>query len=164
MSESFRFDLVDDFTTGTIGEPGQRVFFLQLLAGLDRVTLRCEKGHVSALSASFRTVLEDLPPVEGRTAISGELLVAGEEWIVGGIGLAYDEDGDRIIVQLEELVLEDDDDPTAPEPATVRFGLTRAMASAFCDRADDLLSAGRPPCQWCGRPIDPTGHACPRMN
>ncbi len=163
MSESYRFDLVDDFTTGTIGQPGQRVFFLQLLAGLDRVTLRCEKGHVSALAASLRTVLSDLPPVE-REVVTGELLVTGEDWILGGIGLAYDEEADRILVQLEELVLADEDDPSAPEPATARFALTRAMAAAFCERADDLVAAGRPPCQWCGRPLDPDGHACPRMN
>ena len=162
MSESYRFDLVDDFTTGTIGQPGQRVFFLQLLAGLDRVTLRCEKGHGSALAASFRTVLSDLPPIEGDP-VTGELLVSGEDWILGGIGLAYDEDADRIIVQLEELVV-DDDDPSAPEPATARFSLTREMAAAFCDRADALVAAGRPPCQWCGRPLDPDGHICPRMN
>lgn len=162
MSESYRFDLVDDFTTGTIGQPGQRVFFLQLAAGLERVTLRCEKGHVSALAASFRTVLSDLPPTAGAP-VSGELLVTGEDWILGGIGLAYDEDADRIIVQLEELVI-DEDDPSAPDPATVRFALTREMATAFCTRADALVSAGRPPCQWCGRPLDPDGHACPRMN
>lgn len=163
MSESHRFDLVDDFTTGTIGQPGRRVFFLQLLAGLDRVTLRCEKDHVSALAASFRTVLSDLPPVDDG-AVTGELLVTGEDWILGGIGLAYDEEADRIIVQLEELVLGDEDDPETPDPAVVRFSLTREMAAAFCQRADTLVAAGRPPCTWCGRPLDPEGHACPRMN
>ena len=29
---------------------------------------------------------------------------------------------------------------------------------------DTVVAAGRPPCRWCSLPIDPSGHACPRMN
>ncbi|MEM9033567.1 MAG: DUF3090 family protein [Actinomycetota bacterium] len=161
MSESYRFDLVDDFTTGTIGRPGQRTFFLQVVAGLDRITFKCEKGHVSALATSLRTVLADLPEVTTGSR-SGELLVGAEEWNVGGIGLAYDEDGDRIIIQLEEMLFEEEEDED--DSATARFSITPAMAAAFCERAEDLVASGRPPCQWCGRPLDPDGHICPRMN
>lgn len=158
MSESYRFDLVDDFTTGTIGQPGQRTFFLQVVAGLDRITFKCEKGHVSALATSLRTVLADLPG-DGAPGRTGELLVGAEEWNVGGIGLAYDEDGDRIIIQLEEMLIDEDDDS-----ATARFSITPAMAAGFCHRAEGLVASGRPPCRWCGRPLDPDGHLCPRMN
>jgi hypothetical protein len=31
-------------------------------------------------------------------------------------------------------------------------------------RAEALVSAGRPACPFCGQPLDPTGHFCPRDN
>jgi uncharacterized repeat protein (TIGR03847 family) len=40
----------------------------------------------------------------------------------------------------------------------------RSQAAAFCDRAEQVVAAGRPNCQWCDLPIDPDGHPCPRMN
>ena len=46
----------------------------------------------------------------------------------------------------------------------IRLYMTRSQAAAFCDHADELVAAGRPNCQWCGNPIDPDGHPCPRMN
>lgn len=163
MSESYRFDLVDGFTAGTIGVPGRRTFFLQVVAGLERVTFKCEKEHVAALATSLRTVLSDLPATPTSGGSGGELVVDAEEWAVGGIGLAYDEEAQRIIVHLEELVLSDDE-TEEPDAASARFSITPGMASGFCERADDLVASGRPPCMWCGRPLDPDGHVCPRMN
>lgn len=45
-----------------------------------------------------------------------------------------------------------------------RFELTLGQAVAFAELAEELMSAGRPPCRLCGRPMDPAGHACPRWN
>ena len=82
-----------------------------------------------------------------------------ELWTVGPIGVAYDEPSDRIVVVLEELVEED-----ADEGASVKVRLNRAQVSAFVRHSRDLVSAGRPPCRFCGLPLDAEGHACPRMN
>jgi uncharacterized repeat protein (TIGR03847 family) len=84
-----------------------------------------------------------------------------EGWTVGPIGVAYDEPNDRIVVVLEELVDEDDDQD---EGASVRVRLTRAQVQAFVGHARALVAAGRPPCRFCGLPLDAEGHACPRMN
>lgn len=46
----------------------------------------------------------------------------------------------------------------------MRVFLTRGQVQAFCEQADTLVAAGRPPCMWCSLPIDPDGHVCPRMN
>ena len=35
---------------------------------------------------------------------------------------------------------------------------------AFCDQTDRVVAAGRPDCEYCGRPVDLEGHFCPRMN
>ena len=50
----------------------------------------------------------------------------------------------------------------ASEVLVVR--LVPAYARAFVRRAQNVVSAGRPPCQFCGGPIDPEGHLCPRAN
>ena len=37
-------------------------------------------------------------------------------------------------------------------------------AVAFAQRSKALVNAGRLPCPFCGIPIDPRGHLCPRAN
>jgi uncharacterized repeat protein (TIGR03847 family) len=158
---SFDLPSPDVFTTGTIGPPGQRVFYLQVRDGDLVVTVRCEKQQVAALSEYFDGLLEDLEPAPyGLAAGDLELTEPVQEaWTVGPIGVAYDEPGDRIIVVLEELT-----DDEAEEGATVKVRLSRAQVSAFVRHARAIVSAGRPPCRFCGLPLDPEGHACPRMN
>jgi uncharacterized repeat protein (TIGR03847 family) len=84
--------------------------------------------------------------------------------------VAYDDPDDKIVVVLEELVLEEEDaEPEEPDleaeaGASVKVRLTRAQVSGFVARARELVSSGRPPCRFCGLPVDPAGHPCPRMN
>ena len=80
------------------------------------------------------------------------------DWVVGTIGVSYDEETDRLVVVVEEMV-EDDE-----EGEVVRIALTREQAAAFAIRATALVEAGRPPCPLCGLPLDPSGHDCPRTN
>ena len=42
--------------------------------------------------------------------------------------------------------------------------LPPAEARAFCVRANQVVAAGRPSCEFCAEPMDPAGHVCPRMN
>jgi len=50
VSGFFEFDGATAFTVGAIGEPGQRVFLIQVRADSRRVTLKCEKQQVAARS------------------------------------------------------------------------------------------------------------------
>ena len=158
---SFDLPSPDVFTTGTVGPAGQRVFYLQVREGDLVVTVRCEKQQVSALADYFDGLLEDLEPaLYGLAANDLQLTEPFQElWTVGPIGVAYDEPGDRIIVVLEELT-EDDEE----EGASIKVHLNRAQVSSFVGHAQTIVSAGRPPCRFCGQPLDPEGHACPRMN
>ena len=56
----------------------------------------------------------------------------------------------------------DDSDPDGPD--LVRVRLTPLAARAFVERSLRTVAAGRPPCPFCGLPLDPTGHICPRKN
>jgi uncharacterized repeat protein (TIGR03847 family) len=69
-----------------------------------------------------------------------------------------DPDEDDEVVTLEI----DDSDPDGPD--LVRVRLTPLAARAFVERSLRTVAAGRPPCPFCGQPLDPTGHICPRKN
>jgi uncharacterized repeat protein (TIGR03847 family) len=164
------YDLADieRFTAGTVGQPGQRVFFLQAAAGDQIVSLQLEKGQVAALAQYLAELLHDLPtPADTEVPTDMELLEPVEaEWVVGQLGVVFDESRDRMVVRADELVLEDDEENEIDEATLgmARFALTRGQVQAFVVRATLLLSSGRPPCPLCGRPIDPEGHMCIKTN
>ena len=183
MSVFIEFDDVDEFSAAAVGEPGSRVFFLNARSGGQRVSVRCEKQQVKAIAMYLRQVLSDLPPPENRPMIGSEVATPVDQaFVLGPIGLGYDRNNDRLLVQLEEMLdadllatqADDDDEAVeagdltagdeAPERGHIRFYVTRSQADAFCDHADQIVAAGRPPCAWCGNPMDPEGHHCPRMN
>jgi uncharacterized repeat protein (TIGR03847 family) len=159
MSSSFEISDLDHLTTGAIGPPGQRIFYLQAGRGAQVVSLRLEKTQVAALVAYLAGMLADMPP-------PGEIVTAGmellepvvAEWVVGSLGVSYDEDADRVVIVAEELVEEG-------EPAArARITATREQVAALSVRGAEAVAAGRPPCPLCGQPLDPEGHTCPRLN
>lgn len=173
MNPSFDLPNPDVFTAGTVGPPGQRVFYLQVRDDELVISLRCEKQQVAALAEYFGGLLDDLEPTPYGVA-AGDLALSEpvtSSWTVGPIGVAYDEPTDHIIVVLEELtdradagdedeVVDDDDE----RGATVKVHLSRAQVAAFVRHSRGLVAAGRPSCRFCGLPMDPDGHPCPRMN
>jgi uncharacterized repeat protein (TIGR03847 family) len=169
VGSSFDLPDPDRFTAGTVGPPGQRVFYLQAGEGAQVVSLRLEKAQVAALAEYLASVLADLPTPEPESLPEDLDLVEPvvPEWVVGQIGVVFDEDRDRMLVQAEELVEEEaegDVEPLEVEKGIARVALTRAQVAAFVGRAAELVAAGRPPCPLCGRPMDPAGHACIKTN
>jgi uncharacterized repeat protein (TIGR03847 family) len=161
------FDLpdVDRFTAGTIGEPGARVFYLQAVAGTQVVSLQLEKGQVGALAQYLAELLHDLPsPADEEVPQDMELTSPViPEWIVGQLGVVFDEGRDRMIVRADEIGLDEDADDEVTL-GMARVALTRGQVQAFVVRATLLLSSGRPTCPLCARPIDPEGHMCIKTN
>lgn len=175
MSDSYDFPEPDRVLPGAIGEPGQRTFFLQVGQGPTTAAFKLEKQQVAALCEYLDGILADLPPVAvpGPPGITEPVDPAAMEWVVGALAVAYEEADDRILVVAEEFVsTEDDTDAelralgihTGDGPATARIRLTRGQVAAFIRVGQALVEAGRPPCPLCGRPLDPQGHACPKLN
>lgn len=179
MNESFDFREPSHFTAGAVGEPGRRVFYLQAAEQSRLVSLKIEKQQVAALATFLQTLLDDLPAVESQVEAPELLEPAIPDWIVGQIAVGVDEVTNRVVLVVEELVEiddEDDDDtdeldpfdPLAaievPEGATLRVHLTVEQAAGFIRLADELMQRGRQSCRLCGQPMDPAGHACPRLN
>ena len=161
------FDLTDPlvFTAGTVGEPGQRLFFLQARQDTMVVTLKCEKQQVGALAEYLSGLLDDLPTVDQEKVPT--LLQVVEpiipEWPIGTLAVAWDETADRMVLVAEELLTEEEAADGA-DAGQARFSLRREQVAGFVQRARELVAGGRPPCPLCGGPLDPQGHACPRLN
>lgn len=179
MTFHFEFEEAEGFATGAIGNPGERTFYLQVRAEGRTVTVKCEKEQVAEMANHLRGMLNDLP--EGRPADSSTAALRSpveQDFVLGSIGLGMDRASMRMVVQLEEMVMVDledvdVDDPDAIEAfledehsraSVVRVMLDAAQARAFCEVADSVVGAGRAPCRWCGGPINPAGHSCPKMN
>jgi len=161
MSPSFDLEAPEHFTVGTIGSPGQRIFYLQARESHTLVTLKCEKEQVRGLAEYLSDLLARLPAAGAEPPRDSALPEPIQPaWAVASLGVGYDEADDRIVIVARELMEEEG----AGEPATARFRITRVQAAAFVERARDLMKAGRPLCPICGSPKDPGGHVCPRNN
>jgi len=160
VSRSFDFDAPDHFTAGTLGPQGERVFYIQGRQRGRLVTLKSEKEQMRALATYLGQMLDKLPTASEPTPQSLDLVEPVEAaWPVASLGLGWDEERQRIVVVAESVVEEEGE-----EPATARFAITRAQATAFVERAEALVKAGRPVCAMCSQPKDPGGHVCPRSN
>ncbi|MDZ7732333.1 MAG: DUF3090 family protein [Acidimicrobiia bacterium] len=168
MSTSFDYSEPDliVFTVGTVGPPGNRTFYLQVREPADVRSFKLEKQQVVALADYLDEQLADTPPVDALPDTELTLMEpVVPEWVVGPLGIAYDDDLDQFVVVAEEFADEqDEEDDTATEPATARFRLRRDQVALFVRHARQLVEAGRPPCLLCGQPMDPDGHICPRNN
>jgi uncharacterized repeat protein (TIGR03847 family) len=154
------------FTAGTVGEPGARTFFLQASCNGELVTLKCEKQQVGALAEHLAGLLTDLPtpPEHEVTAADVDFIEPpAANWVVGRMGVAWDESNSSMVLLCEQFVDEEAAE-AGVEPESARFRLSVAQVMAFIDIARDLVASGRPPCYLCGLPMEPTGHPCPRLN
>ena len=175
----FDFDPPDRFVAGTVGQPGERTFYLQASSRGRTVSVALEKVQVQVLAERLEELLEtarrsggDVPATAGRALEDTAPLDAPveEEFRVGTMGLAWDGERERVVV--EALAQDDAADGEEVEPLSdaedgpdaLRVHLTAASARAFVVRAQRVVAAGRPPCPLCGLPLDPEGHVCPRQN
>ena len=174
----FVFDPPDRFVAGTVGQPGDRTFYLQASGGGRTVSVALEKAQVAVLAERLEELLEtvrrttdaDLPVVAPRELDDTAPLDAPveQEFRVGTMGLAWESDAARCVI--EALAQVEGESPVEPledadeGPDVLRVRLTAEMARAFIRRAQRVVAAGRPPCPLCNLPLDPEGHICPRQN
>jgi len=117
VSESFDFEQPDFFTAGAIGNPGERVFYLQAREGGSAITLKCEKGQVKSLGDYLAGLITKLGAPKGKVPTQMDLLDFAEPaWIVATLGVGYDDENDRIIVEAHELFEEEEEGQRADHP------------------------------------------------
>ena len=174
----YLFDRPTRFVAGTVGQPGDRTFYLQASDGRphgergagEDAGRRCSPtGWPScstrsppgpARSSRAEADVDDLEPLTAPV---------DEEFRVAAMGLAWDGESAAVVVEAvaageepidEDAILSDSDEG----PDALRVTITPGAARAFVARARRVVAAGRPGCPLCSLPLDPAGHVCPRQN
>ncbi|MGB0383577.1 MAG: DUF3090 family protein [Ardenticatenaceae bacterium] len=169
MANSYEMN-ASRITVGTLGEPGNRTFYLQGIRGLDSLAVVIEKQQAYALANAIQEMQNELetrfklpPPRANRIPIRDlELqLPIRDRFRVAQIALGYDEKNDLVLIALQELII---DDTLGLEPRVARFWVTRDQAAALSQHARHVADGGRPVCPLCNEPMSPDGHFCPRSN
>ena len=165
------------FVVGTVGQPGDRTFFLQVTDAGDPVSVVCEKEQASLLAEKVVELLDqlrragvDIPHDADESLIdTGPLDQPIEpEFRVVSMGIGWDPADETIIIEAhgesetDEVPEIGDDEGDGPD--TLRVQLSPMDALIFTIRAGRVVAAGRPQCPFCHLPIDPDGHICPRAN
>lgn len=179
------FDPPDRFVAGTIGEPGERTFFLQAREGRRIVSVALEKVQVAVLAERLGALLDELDVrgiAEKESTADAELQdddaaadsleePLNEAFRAGSLTLGWDGGSERVLVEAraqdadgEAIDPDEDDDEDDEGPDLLRVRMTASAARSFVAGATQVVAAGRPPCPLCGAPLDPRGHICPRRN
>jgi len=187
-----RYDPPERFVTGTVGEPGDRTFFLQAREGARLTSVVLEKQQVQVLAERIDQLLDQVAADAGPDEIadlSAEPTAdtapldqpIEEEFRVGTMTLSWDGEGGVVVIEAFAVTDSDVDSDVssdvdsaagdASEDGTeveadeaVVVHVRPAMARGFARRARLVVSAGREQCPFCGGPMDPSGHLCPRSN
>ena len=170
------FDPPERFIAASVGPPGQRTFFLQVSAGGRRKTVSLEKEQVKVLAERVSDLLDQVEATEGGPESPAELVDNApldtpieDDFRVQSLSLAWEPVRRRVVVEAHESAMPEENDELESEAEmalleSIRVVLTPPMARAFVKRCESSIEGGRPNCPFCGGPLDPQGHICPRAN
>ena len=178
----YRHESVDRCVVGTVGVPGERVFFLQVRSADGFNSIVLEKSQVQALMERLQLMIRELR--RNKLAGSQELNAPAikddlsleypitEDFRAGVIAISYEQGDQNIELQIqalteneyEELIDEDSNSEGEALPDLLLVKLSIPMVRGFIERASHVVAAGRTPCPFCGIPLNPEGHLCPRAN
>lgn len=182
---------VTHLTADAIGQPGKRVFYLQGHTVDKVVTLIIEKVQIQTLALGVEDFLKEIktrfPELadassEYEEAVMHIIPPVDPLFRVGELALAYDSDSDLAILIAREITAQEEVQPGLlegeqevepegeeeaegeDETSVVRFWCTRSQLHAMCRWGLEVAEHGRPICPYCGQPMDPSGHFCPKRN
>lgn len=170
---NFEFKEVDRFVTGTVGEPGERQFFLQVRSANRLISAALEKSQAQTMAQRLdllvKQVLKEDLTLRSKAPERDDLPLEqpiDSDFVVGAISITWDGEQQRIIIELYSINDSEDsiNDSEEAEDADLVFWLTISQAQGFVWRTNAVVNAGRLPCPFCAIPIDPRGHLCPRAN
>jgi len=172
------FENPDRFTVGTVGQPGERTFFIQAQSGARLISVSLEKTQVQVLADRLLDTIREIKQSDSTFSMvrlpKDDAALATpieEEFRVGVIGLAFD--AGKALIQIDMQAVNEnldvdpdsiDVDDLSGDQDILRVLISPSEADRFAKRASVVVGAGRQPCPFCGGPIDLKGHLCPRAN
>lgn len=175
------FDPPTRCVVGTVGEPGERTFFLQVQDAERIISVILEKDQVRILAERMKDILDQVAPKSSSSIPIDDAPLAQPilaEFRIGILGLAWDDEENRIIIEagsrvvelaeldgLSELTEDDEDEDEIVEGnEMLDIRLTVDLARGFVERSLRVVKAGRHTCPFCGNLLDQKGHVCQRAN
>jgi uncharacterized repeat protein (TIGR03847 family) len=163
---------VTHLTVDAIGQPGERVFYLQGKSTDQIITLLVEKFQIQTLALAIENLMIELqdkqPDLSEASPYYKEERMTLDPPLdplfrVGELSLAYDPAQDLMILIAIEI---SGDDPEIDEDSLseVHFWCTRSQLWAMGRWAIELASRGRPVWPSSGEPILPPGEFSPKNN
>jgi uncharacterized repeat protein (TIGR03847 family) len=172
------FENPERFTVGTVGQPGERTFFIQAQSGARLISVSLEKTQVQVLADRLLDTIREIKQSDSTFSMvrlprddAALATPIEEEFRVGVIGLAFD--AGKALIQIDMQAVNDnrdvdpdftDIDDFSGDQDILRVLISPSEADRFAKRAAVVVGAGRQPCPFCGGPIDLKGHLCPRAN
>jgi uncharacterized repeat protein (TIGR03847 family) len=163
-------DPCDHITSDAIGQPGQRVFYIQAFHAEKTYTVIIEKTQLQSLAVGVEQFLAEVarqnPQLEEASAeyVEEEMHISppvDPVFRVGEIGLGYDQPRDLVVLLVREVQGEDQE----PESGSaLRFWCTRTQIRKLARWGVEVASRGRTICPQCSQPMEPEGHFCPKKN
>lgn len=170
MTRARILDPIESFVVGTIGQPGDREFYLQAKYHSGIHSFAIDKLQVSALSDRIALLIGELKAADYRfenIIVSNFEVPLIPEFQIGVIGIVWMGNTEQVSLDLQEIVAGDNDLIPIEEdegPSIFRLLMSPDIANAFISQARKVVAAGRAPCPFCGLPINKEGHLCPRAN
>ncbi len=178
------FDPPERFIADSVGPAGQRTFFVQAVAGLQVMTAALEKEQVRLLGESVIEMLDEMASdadadddladqaAQERTVLDSAPLQTPieEDFRVRRLSLAWDPNRRRVVIEASDAEEDGSEEEGSAESTSllpeqgIRVVLPVGMARGFAERCAEAITGGRPNCPFCGGPLDPSGHICPRAN
>ncbi|MGI6740607.1 MAG: DUF3090 family protein [Brevefilum sp.] len=167
------FDMIDieHITFDAVGEPGDRVFYLQAKNPEQVITLLVEKFQIQTLALAIENLMselrEKLPDIlDASPSFNEEEMTLQPPFDplfrVGELSLGYDPQRDLMVLIAKEIPLEMEE--SVEDLSELRFWCTRSQLWALGRWGIELASRGRPVWPSTGEPILQPGEFSPKNN
>jgi uncharacterized repeat protein (TIGR03847 family) len=164
---------VTHITVDAIGQPGERVFYLQGRNDSQEITLLVEKFQIQTLALAIENLMselrEKLPDlVDASPDYEEENMILEPPldplFRVGELSLGYDPGQDLMILIAKEVPVDFADEADEEALSEIRFWCTRSQLWRMARWGIELASRGRPVWPSTGEPILPPGEFSPKNN
>jgi uncharacterized repeat protein (TIGR03847 family) len=166
---------ISHITVDAVGQPGERVFYLQGRNESQEATLLVEKFQIQTLALAIENLMSELREkmpdlVDASPDYIEEQMVLDPPldplFRVGELSLGYDPGQDLLILIAKEVPVDlpEDDEEEDDSLSEIRFWCTRSQLWALARWGIELASRGRPVWPSTGEPILPPGEFSPKNN
>ncbi len=169
-NQEVELDPVLHITADAIGQPGQRVFYIQGQSSETVITLLVEKIQLQSLVTGIQQFLKEIEekfpqqaPIDGGFDEMGMHIQPPVDPLfrVGEMGLAYDAERDRLCMILKEIILSD----MNPDDAQIiRFWCTREQILQMANWTHEVINSRAPPLSSVPRTNGPGRTFLPKEN